>query len=146
MFCFKNWLTLSSALPGENDHTADLGAAPEVHHEHRLVHIVVVHDGAVGQVGVLLPVHGQRAVPVLPLLPCVALVVHPGLAKVRLVRNWNREWLKPKIATTWCPDSPHPALWLTLRKPGPQSPEWGQPITPALRPILFLQVSGWIRR
>ena len=100
MFSFKNWLTLSSALPGENDHTADLGAAPEVHHEHRLVHIVVVHDGAVGQVGVLLPVHGQRAVPVLPLLPRVALVVHPGLAKVRLVRNWNKKFFTTSKAKT----------------------------------------------
>ena len=85
---------MSSALPGENHHTADLGAATQVDHEHRLVHIVVVHDGAVGQVGVLLPVHGQRAVPVLPLLPCVPLVIHPRLAKVRLVGNWNKGWLK----------------------------------------------------
>ena len=121
MFSFENWLTLSSALPGENHHTADLGAAPEVHHEHRLVHIVVVHDGAVGQVGVLLPVHGQRAVPVLPLLPCVALVVHPGLAKVRLVRNWNKKNLLPPQKRKQY--LPHPARWLTLRNPGPQSPE-----------------------
>ena len=41
-------------------------------------------------------------------------------------------------------NSPHPALLLTLRKPGPQSPECLHPMTPALMPILFLQVRGWI--
>ena len=44
-----------------------------------LVHVVVVHDGTVGQVGVLLPVHGQGAMAVLPLLPGVPLVVGPGV-------------------------------------------------------------------
>ena len=89
----KRIFTLSSALPGEHHHTADLGAATQVDHEHRLVHVVVVHDGTVGQVGVLLTVHGQRAVPVLPLLPRVPLVIHPGLAKVGLIGNWNKGWL-----------------------------------------------------
>ena len=81
---------MSSALPGEYHHTADFGATTQVDHEHWLVNVVVVHDGAVGQVGVLLPVHGQRAVPVLPLLPGVTLIVHPCLAEVSLVGNWNK--------------------------------------------------------
>ena len=70
---------MSLALPGEDHGPVDLGLRPEVHHEDRLVHIVVVHDGTVGQVAVLLTVHCQGAVPVLPLLPGVSLVVHPGL-------------------------------------------------------------------
>ena len=112
---------MSSALPGENHDTADLCAAAQVDHEDRLVHVVVVHDGAVGQVRVLLPVHGQRAVPVLPLLPRVTLVIHPRLAKVSLVGNWK----KRIVSTTVKPnqDLPQPARWFTLRNPGPQSPE-----------------------
>ena len=70
---------MSLALPGEDHGPVDLGLRPEVHHEDRLVHIVVVHDGTVGQVAVLLTVHCQGAVAVLPLLPGVSLVVHPGL-------------------------------------------------------------------
>ena len=89
-------------MPCEDHDTADFGAVPKVDHEDGLVHVVVVHDRTVGKVRVLLTVHCQRAVSILPLLPRVPLVVHPGLAKVRLVRNWNKEWLKTKIATTWC--------------------------------------------
>ena len=83
--------TLSCSLPSKQHNTVDLGAGAQVHHEDRLVHVVVVHDGAVGQVGVLLPVNGQGAVAVLPLLPRVALVVHPGVALVRLVGNWKEK-------------------------------------------------------
>ena len=89
----KKRLTLARSLPGEDHNAIHLGGSAQIHHEHRLVHVVVVHDGTVGQVGVLLPVHGQRAVPVLPLLPRVPLVVHPGLAKVGLIGNWNKGWL-----------------------------------------------------
>ena len=81
---------MSLALPGEDHGPVDLGLRPEVHHEDRLVHIVVVHDGTVGQVAVLLTVHCQGAVAVLPLLPGVTLVVHPCLAEVSLVGNWNK--------------------------------------------------------
>ena len=84
---------MALALPCDDYYAIDSVPGPEVHHEHRLVHVVVVHDGAVGQVGALLAVHGQAAVPVLPLLPRVPLVVHPGLAKVGLIGNWNRGWL-----------------------------------------------------
>ena len=78
-------LTLALALPGDHHDAIDGVPGPEVHHEHRLVHVVVVHDGAVGQVGALLAVHGQAAVSVLPLLPGVTLVIHPGGALERLV-------------------------------------------------------------
>ena len=78
---------MTLALPGVYHDAIDCVPGPEVHHEHRLVHVVVVHDGAVGKVGVLLPVHGQAAVAVLPLLPGVPLVIHPGRALERLVRD-----------------------------------------------------------
>ena len=73
-------VTLSLALPGEDHHAVDLRLRPEVHHEDRLVHVVIVHDGTVGEVTVLLTVDCQGAVSVLPLFPSVSLVVHPGLA------------------------------------------------------------------
>ena len=79
--------TLTLSLPCEHQDTIDSDSLAQVHHEHRLVHVVVVHDGAVGQVGALLPVHGQGAVSVLPLLPRVPLVVDPGGALVRFVGN-----------------------------------------------------------
>ena len=88
---------MTLALPGDDHDPADGGAGAEVDHEDGLVHVVVVHDRTVGEVRVLLTVHCQRAVSILPLLPRVPLVVHPGLAKVRLVRNWNKEWLKTKL-------------------------------------------------
>ena len=78
-------LTLTLALPCVDHDAIDGVPGSEVHHEHRLVHVVVVHDGAVGQVGALLAVHGQAAVPVLPLLPGVTLIIHPGGALERLV-------------------------------------------------------------
>ena len=83
--------TLSCSLPGKQHNTVDLGSGAQIHHEHRIVHIVVVHDGAVGQVGVLFAVHGQGTVAILPLLPGVALGVHPGVALVRLVGNWKEK-------------------------------------------------------
>ena len=70
---------MSLALPGEDDDAVDLSLRSEVHHEDWLVNIVIVHDGTVGQVAVLLTVHCQGAVAVLPLLPGVSLVIHPGL-------------------------------------------------------------------
>ena len=79
--------TLTLSLPCEHQDTIDSDSLAQVHHEHGLVHVVVVHDGAVGQVGALLPVHGQGAVSVLPLLPRVTLVVDPGGALVRFVGN-----------------------------------------------------------
>ena len=78
---------MALALPGDDHDPADGGAGAEVDHEDGLVHVVVVHDGAVGQVGALLAVHRQAAVPVLPLLPRVPLVVNPGRALETLVRN-----------------------------------------------------------
>ena len=78
---------MALALPGDDHDAADGCAGAEVDHEDGLVHVVVVHDGAVGQVGALLAVHRQAAVPVLPLLPRVPLVVHPGRALETLVRN-----------------------------------------------------------
>ena len=79
--------TLTLALPGDHHDAIDGVPGPEVHHEHRLVHVVVVHDGTVGQVSILLSIHSQAAVSILPLLPGVALVVHPGGALERLVRD-----------------------------------------------------------
>ena len=113
---------MSLALPGEDHSPVDLCLRPEIHHEDRLVHIVIVHDGTVGQVGALLTVHRQGAVPVLPLLPGVPLVVHPGLSlegfighcKVSVIEFYSQ--VKPRSL------SPQPALGLTLRKPGPHSP------------------------
>ena len=78
---------MALALPSDHHDAIDGVPGPEVHHEHGLVHVVVVHDGAVGKVGVLLPVHSQAAVPVLPLLPGVALVIHPGGALESFVRD-----------------------------------------------------------
>ena len=83
--------TLSCSLPGKQHNTVDLSFGAQIHHEHWLVHIVIVHDGAVGQVGILLAVHGQGTVAVFPLLPGVALVVHPSVALVRLVGNWKEK-------------------------------------------------------
>ena len=79
--------TLTLSLPCEHQDTIDSDSLAQVHHEHGLVHVVVVHDGAVGQVGALLAVHRQAAVPVLPLLPRVPLVVNPGRALETFVRN-----------------------------------------------------------
>ena len=89
-------LTLSLSLPCEYEDPVDVLPGPQVHHEHRLVHVVVVHDGAVGQVGALLTVHRQGAVPVLPLLPRVPLVVDPGAALVRLVGDTARLGVNPQ--------------------------------------------------
>ena len=80
-------LVLSRPLPGQDEDPVDRGLAADVDHPHGLIGVVVVEDGAVGEIGVLLPVHGQGAVAVLPLLPAVALVVGPGVPLVRLVRN-----------------------------------------------------------
>ena len=74
----KKRLTLARSLPGEHHNAIHLCGSAQIHHEHRLVHVVVVHDGAVGQVGVLLAVHGEGGVAVLPLLPGVPLVIDPG--------------------------------------------------------------------
>ena len=82
-------LTLSRPLPGEDNHAVHICAAAEVDHEDWLVHVVIVHDGTVGQVSALPAVHRQTAVPVLPLLPRVSLVIHPRLALERLVRHCN---------------------------------------------------------
>ena len=71
-------LTLSGSLPSEDDDAVDVDGPAQVDHPDGVVDVVVVHDGAVWQVGAFLPVHGQAAVPVLPLLPRVPLVVHPG--------------------------------------------------------------------
>ena len=71
-------ITLALSLPGDDHDATDSAPGPQVHHQHGLVHVVVVHDGTVWQVGAFLSVHGQAAVPVLPLLPRVPLVVHPG--------------------------------------------------------------------
>ena len=81
------FLTLALALPRDHHDATDGGPGPKVHHEHWLVHVVVVHDGAVGQIGVLLPIHGEAAVSVLPLLPGVPLVIHPGGSLEGLVRD-----------------------------------------------------------
>ena len=80
---------MSSSLPCEDHNTADFGSVPKVDHEDGLVHVVVVHDRTVGKVRVLLPVHCQRAVSILPLLPRVPLVVHPRLLREGLVGDWN---------------------------------------------------------
>ena len=78
---------MSGSLPGEDDDAVDVCGPAQVDHPDGVVDVVVVHDGAVGQVGALLAVHRQAAVPVLPLLPRVPLVVHPGRALETLVRN-----------------------------------------------------------
>ena len=70
-------LTLSLSLPGGDDDAIDPGLLAQVDHPHGMVHVVVVHDGTVGQVRVHLPVHGQAGVAVAPLLPRVTFVVHP---------------------------------------------------------------------
>ena len=85
----NNPLTLALALPGQDHHAVDLLLRAEVNHEDGLVRVIVVHDGTVGQVGVLLTVHSQGAVSVLPLLPGVSLVVDPGLALEGLVGHYK---------------------------------------------------------
>ena len=79
--------TLTLALPSDHHDAIDGVPGPQVHHKHGLVHVVVVHDGTVGQVSILLSIHSQAAVSILPLLPGVALVIHPGGALERLVRD-----------------------------------------------------------
>ena len=78
---------MALALPGDDHDSADGGAGAEVDHEDGLVHVVVVHDGAVGQRVVQVAVDGQRGVTVAPLFPLVTLVVHPRVALVSLVGN-----------------------------------------------------------
>lgn len=78
-------LVLAGALPGEHDQPTHRLPPAQIHHPYRLLGVVVVKDGAVGQVGVLLAVDGQRAVAVLPLLPGVPLVVGPRVAAETLV-------------------------------------------------------------
>ena len=84
-------LTLSCSLPCQYDHTIHGHGGAKVHHEHRLVHIVVIHDGTVWQVGVFLAIHSKGAMAVLPLFPGVALIIHPGVAQVGFVRDWGGE-------------------------------------------------------
>ena len=78
-------LVLALALPGQHKDTVHALLLAQVDHPHGLVRVIVVKDGAVGQVGVLLAVNGETAVPVLPLLPAVALVVGPRLLFVGFV-------------------------------------------------------------
>ena len=79
--------TLTLSLPCEHQDTIDSDSLAQVHHEHGLVHVVVVHDGAVGQVGVGVAVDGERGVTVAPLLPRVLLVVRPRVLAEGLVRH-----------------------------------------------------------
>ena len=80
------FFTLSGPLPGESDDPVDVGPPAEVDHPDGLVDVVVVHDGAVGEVGVGVAVHREGGVTVAPLLPRVLLVVRPGVLAESLVR------------------------------------------------------------
>ena len=81
------YITLSLSLPGNDYNTIDLDSCPKVNHEDWLVRIVVIHDGTVGQVGVLLAIHCKGAVAILPLFPCVSLVIDPCGPLESLVGN-----------------------------------------------------------
>jgi hypothetical protein len=52
-------LTLSRALPREHDHPVYVDLLSEVDHPYGVVNVVVVHDGAVRQVGVAVAVDGE---------------------------------------------------------------------------------------
>ena len=80
--------TLTGPLPGEDDCTVDSHLGSQVHSPKRLVDVVVVHDGAIGQVGVQLAVDGQVGVSVSPLGPGVAFVIHPRFFSKSLVGNY----------------------------------------------------------
>lgn len=85
---WEKLLALSGALPGEDQGPVDRGGRlPQVHHPDGRLHVVVVHDGAVGHGRVQLAVDGQRGVAVLPLFPAVPVVVDPRLAVEGLVRD-----------------------------------------------------------
>ena len=79
-------LTLSGSLPGEDDDAVDVDGPAQVDHPDGVVDVVVVHDGAVGEVGVGVAVHREGGVTVAPLLPRVLLVVRPGVLAEGLVR------------------------------------------------------------
>ena len=79
--------TLSGSLPGEDDDAVDVCGPAQVDHPDGVVDVVVVHDGAVGQVGVGVTVDGERGVTVAPLLPRVLLVVRPRVLAEGLVRH-----------------------------------------------------------
>lgn len=79
--------TLSLSLPSYYHNSIDLSLGTQIHHEDWLVHVVVVHDGAVGKVGILFSINSQGAVTVLPLLPSVSLVIDPSRALECLIGN-----------------------------------------------------------
>ena len=76
---------MSGSLPGEYDDAIDVCGPAQVDHPDGVVDVVVVHDGAVGQVGVGVAVDGEGGMAVPPLLPRVLLVVRPGLLPEGLV-------------------------------------------------------------
>ena len=68
-------VTLSFALPSEDDDAVDEHLATEIHHPDGAVVEVVVQDGAPVQAGVAVAVHRQTGPSVFPVLPHVTLVV-----------------------------------------------------------------------
>ena len=87
--CCSVPITLSGSLPREDDHAVDIHGFPQIDHPDRVVHVVVVHDGAVGKVGVGVAVDGEGGMAVPPLLPRVLLVVRPGVLSEGLVGHWK---------------------------------------------------------
>lgn len=83
-------LTLTGALPRQNHSPVDSDLGAKVNPPQWLVHVVVIENGTIRQVGVQLAVDGQGRVAVPPLGPCVPLVVHPRLLSVGLVGNWKK--------------------------------------------------------
>ena len=79
--------TLSLSLPSHNHNSIDLSLGTQVDHEDRLVHVVVVHDGAVGKVGILFSINSQGAVTIFPLFPSVSFVIDPSWALECLIGN-----------------------------------------------------------
>ena len=78
-------LTFTFAVPQGQQHSANFPPASEVHHPDGVVDIVVVQDGALVEVIALVAVHGQLGVAVRPVLPALALVVHPSRPLIRHV-------------------------------------------------------------
>ena len=84
-------LTLSIALPCDNDNASYVTLLPKVDHPNRHLCVVIVNDGTFGKQGILDSIYSQGSMSILPVLPEVTLVIGPNFLLVCQILNWKQD-------------------------------------------------------